>query len=130
MHATLKAAVGALGLILAAQAGAQVTFYEQRDLRGRAFSTSDAVENLSGIGFNNRASSAVVEGGRWEVCAQAYFQGQCVVLKPGRYRTLAQMGMNNEISSVRRIDRIGYDNRAPAYCPARLRLQPTAGLRV
>ena len=27
------------------------------------------------------------------------------------------MGMNNEISSVRRIDQIGYDNRVPAYAP-------------
>jgi uncharacterized protein YcfJ len=118
MRTKLKAAVGAVGIVLATQAAAQVTFYEREDLRGRAFSTSDVVDNFARIGFNDRASSAVVNSGRWEVCERAHFQGQCVVLKPGRYRTLAQMGMNNEISSVRRVDQnLSYDNRIPSSGP-------------
>ena len=117
MRTKLRAVVGAAGIVLAAQAAAQVTFYEREDMRGRAFSTSDLVVNFGGIGFNDRASSAVVDAGRWEVCEHAQFQGQCVVLKPGRYRTLGQMGMNNAISSVRRIDQVGYDNRVPSYPP-------------
>ena len=110
-------ALGAAGIALPAQAAGYVTFYESRDMRGRAFSTSDIVENFGSAGFNDRASSAVVDGGRWEVCEHAYFQGQCVVLKPGRYRTLAQMGLNNAISSVRRIDQVSYGDRIPSHVP-------------
>ena len=120
MRAHLKAAVGAVGIVLAAQAAAQMTLYEREGFRGRAFSTSDVVGNFADIGFNDRASSAVVNDGRWEVCQHANFQGQCVVLRPGQYGSLAQMGMDNMISSVRRIDQnLGYDNRVPSYAPPR-----------
>ena len=57
-------ALGAAGIALPAQAAGYVTFYESRDMRGRAFSTSDIVENFGSAGFNDRASSAVNESGR------------------------------------------------------------------
>ena len=117
MKLTLKTVLGVAAIGLATQAAAQVTFYEGEGFRGRAFRVDKQVWNFDQTGFNDRARSAVVDGGRWEVCERPHFQGQCVVLKPGRYRTLAQMGMNNEISSVRRIDQIGYDNRVPSYAP-------------
>ena len=37
----------------------------------------------------------------WEVCDDAQFQGQCVVLRPGRYPSLAAMSLNDRVSSAR-----------------------------
>ena len=85
---------------------AQIAFFEQEGFAGRAFTTDQSIENLNRNGFNDRASSAVVVGNRsWEVCDDNRFGGQCMVLRPGQYPSLADMGMNNRISSVRELDR-------------------------
>jgi uncharacterized protein YcfJ len=112
----LRAALAVAGIVLTTQALAQVTFYSSEGFRGRQFSASDVVDNFSDTGFNDRASSAIVEGGRWQVCQDAHFRGRCVELRPGRYDSLSAMGMNDLISSVRPIDRgARYDNAPPAY---------------
>src|SRR5262245_14261667 len=51
--------------------------------------------------FDNIASSAIVSGVPWEVCDGEEFSGRCVILRPGRFRWLDRMGMNNRISSAR-----------------------------
>lgn len=84
--------------------GSQITFFEREDFGGRTFTADQPVEDFSRIGFNDRASSVVVVGQRWEVCVDSRFNGQCMVLKPGRYPSLASMGMANRISSVRALD--------------------------
>ena len=101
MKATLKSAIAVAGLLVAAQAAAQITLYEGEGFRGRVFATSQPVWNLDPTGFNDRASSLIVERGRWQVCEDARFQGRCVVLGPGNYPQLASMGLNERISSVR-----------------------------
>ena len=89
-----------------APAPAQIAFFEQEGFAGRAFTTDKSLENLNRSGFNDRASSAVVVGNQqWEVCDDARFDGRCMVLRPGQYPSLAAMGMNNRISSVRELDR-------------------------
>lgn len=104
MSISLKAAMGAAALAVATTAAAQVTFYSREDFRGQQFSTDRTVQNLDGTGFNDKASSAVVNGGNWQVCEDAGFSGRCVVLQPGQYRSLADMGMQNNISSVRPVE--------------------------
>lgn len=84
-------------------AAAQVTFYERDDFEGQSFTTSRQVWNFERFGFNDRASSAVVTGNRWEICQDARFEGRCVVLRPGSYGSLAAMGLDNRISSVRAV---------------------------
>lgn len=89
-----------------APTASQIAFFEQEGFAGRAFTTEESIQNLSRSGFNDRASSAVVVGERrWEVCEDARFDGRCMILRPGQYPSLAAMGMNNRISSVREIDR-------------------------
>lgn len=88
----------------AAQAGAQVTLYEHDGFQGRAFTTDHRIGNLDRVGFNDRASSVVVSGDRWEVCEDAGFNGRCVVLRPGNYPSLRAIGMNDRLSSVRRLE--------------------------
>ncbi len=118
MHTTLKAALGATALVLAAHAAAQVTFYEGEGFRGRAFTTARPIANFQRIGFNDRASSIVVDRGRWEVCEDANFAGRCVLLRRGSYDTLTRMGLNDRVSSVRPADnRRRYDNEASDPLP-------------
>ena len=81
MKSAFKHALAAAGLVIATQAGAQVSFYEQEGFQGRSFTTQTQVGNFERFGFN----------------------GNCVVLRPGRYSSLAAMGLNDRISSVRAV---------------------------
>jgi uncharacterized protein YcfJ len=120
MNTLLKRALVTATLVMAAQAGAQVTFHEREGFQGRYFTTERAVGNFERYGFNDRASSVVVLRDRWEVCSDARFSGRCVVLRPGRYESLAAMGMNDRASSARLVSRsvrVADDRYAPAPVP-------------
>lgn len=108
MHAVTKNVLAIAGLAIAAQVSAGVTFYEREGFDGRSFTTERSIRNLERFGFNDRASSVVVRGPRWErweVCEDRAFGGHCVVLRRGEYPSLASMGLNNEVSSVRVVER-------------------------
>src|SRR5438128_7972116 len=92
-------AVSALAFV--AQAGAQVTLYENDAFQGPSFTTSHSVRDLYGVGFDKRASSVVVVGQRWQVCEDQRFDGRCTVLRPGQYPSLTAMGMNDRVTSMR-----------------------------
>ena len=104
MNRKLQAAIAAGAIGLATQAAAQITFYEKEGFHGRSVTTDDRVGNFERRGFDDRASSAVVERGRWLVCEEARFEGRCVVLRRGNYPSLREIGMNNRVSSVRRLE--------------------------
>jgi uncharacterized protein YcfJ len=117
MNAILKSALAVAGVLIATQVVAQVTLYEREGFEGRSFTTERQIGNLERYGFNDRASSAVVARDRWEVCDDAGFRGRCVVLRPGRYPSLAALGLNDRVSSVRIVGgdaRIDESRYAPA----------------
>ncbi len=117
MKTKLKITVTAALIAIAAQASAQVTFYEHDNFEGQSFTTSKRINDLNRYGFSNRASSVVVQSNRWEVCEDVRFDGRCVVLRPGSYRSLAAMGLNDRVSSVRAVrqnERIDEERYAPA----------------
>lgn len=114
MNSVFKTLVATGAVAFAVQASAQVTFYEDKNFEGRSFTTDRPVGNFDRQQFNDRASSAVVRGGSWQVCEDARFEGRCVVLPPGNYRNFRDMGINDEISSVRPVDSYG-GNPPPAY---------------
>src|SRR5947208_326961 len=103
MRCRLQVAMVAVGLLLAAQVASQVILYEGEQFRGPSFTVDTTIENFDPLGFNDRASSAVVEQGRWEMCEDAGFRGRCTILSPGNYPSLAPMGFNKRISSARPI---------------------------
>lgn len=118
MNLLLKTALVATTLTLSAQTMAQITFYEHDGWRGRTFATQREVRDFTRIGFNDRASSVVVDRGQWEVCDDSRFGGNCMVLRRGSYASLSAMGMNDRISSVRPLNRRDrYDNEAPEPMP-------------
>lgn len=90
------------GIFLAGPALAEITFYEGDEFRGRAFTADRQEEDFRRGGFNDRASSVIVDSGRWEVCEDAGYRGKCVLLRPGNYESLKQMGLNKKVSSARR----------------------------
>jgi len=112
MKRLLPAALGLAALLATGSAIAQLTVWEWDGFRGRSLTASQTTPNFAQHGFNNRASSAIVERGRWEVCERPGFAGRCVVLSPGQYPSLAAMGMNDRISSIRRAAR-----ETTAYAP-------------
>lgn len=104
MHKLTKISF-AIGFSLAATAAsAQITFYAQEGFRGREFTTERTINNLDRYGFNDAASSVVVTRGRWEVCTDERFEGDCRILRPGSYDSLQGMGLGNRVSSVRPVN--------------------------
>jgi uncharacterized protein YcfJ len=101
MKRSLSVALGFAAWFVALQLSAQVVFYEHEGMRGRTVIVNGPVGNFEVFGFNDRASSVIVQNGRWEVCEDADFRGACAVLLAGQYPSLRAMGLNNRISSVR-----------------------------
>jgi uncharacterized protein YcfJ len=101
MNQTFQALAGITTLAFAVHAAAQVTLHEQEGFQGRSFTSQERSPNLQRSGFNDRASSAIVVGQRWQACEDARFRGRCMVLRPGQYPSLAAMGLNDRVSSVR-----------------------------
>ncbi|HEX6945302.1 MAG TPA: beta/gamma crystallin-related protein, partial [Casimicrobiaceae bacterium] len=68
--------------------GGSITLYESPGLTGRAYTLDHSQSNFDGTGFNDRASSAIVSSGTWQLCSDADFAGSCNVFGPGRYNDL------------------------------------------
>jgi uncharacterized protein YcfJ len=101
MNRTIAVALGLAASVVVPIAAAEVTFYSQEGFHGRTFTVGGTVDNFGD--FNDRASSVVVQRGRWELCEDAYFRGRCTVLRPGQYPSLAAVGLDNRVSSIRRM---------------------------
>jgi uncharacterized protein YcfJ len=101
MSSTLKNAFAIGALAIATHAAAQVTLFEREGFDGRSYVAQRQVASFARIGFNDRASSILVQNQRWEVCENDRFTGRCAILRPGRYPSLAAMGLNDRVSSAR-----------------------------
>ena len=66
--------------------GRGVTLLDGDTRRASEVRVDEAVANLRDLDFNDRADAVVVHGGRWELCTDARFRGQCVTFGPGRHR--------------------------------------------
>jgi Beta/Gamma crystallin len=101
-----------LGIISVAASSAtadKITFFEGDNYGGRQFTADGPVTNFDRSGFNDRAHSAVVHDGRWEICVDANFNGSCSVLAPGTYPNLGAYA--GRISSVRPMEARDSSNR-------------------
>src|SRR5947209_12855727 len=107
MKRILRNVLLAVGVLVAGQALAEITFYSGEGFSGGTFTADRQVWNMDRLGFNDQAHSAVVRGGSWEVCTDARFEGRCVVLRPGDYPSLDSMGLGGNISSVREVNHYG-----------------------
>ncbi|MEO8144186.1 MAG: beta/gamma crystallin-related protein [Betaproteobacteria bacterium] len=99
MNSILRYLIVAGTTFAALPAIADVTFYESENFSGRQFSVGQDLNNFRDSGFNDRAKSAIVSGGTWEICVDRDYRGGCTTLAPGRYPNLA--GWSALISSAR-----------------------------
>jgi hypothetical protein len=107
----LAAAVAAA----AATAGAQdITLYQGENFNGERYSSNQSIEDLSRVGFNDRASSVSIRGGSWQLCSDSYYRGQCATLRAGDYPSLRAMGLGNAVSSIREV---GWQGGGPGVAP-------------
>ena len=108
------AVVLAAAALAAPVASAQVTLYSDQGYRGASYPINWDMPNLEPYGFNDRTASVIIDRGRWEFCSDEDFNGRCTVLTPGQYPSLAAMGLDRSISSIRRAG----GNVAGGYPPA------------
>jgi hypothetical protein len=99
---TVASAWGGAVLLAAGLATAQITIYKQPDFTGGDRTIRESVTDLKGTGFNDQASSAVVKSGRWELCSQPEFKGDCMVLGPGEHARL-DAKLFHRVESIREV---------------------------
>jgi hypothetical protein len=95
--------VGMLMVAAGSAAAESITLYQRDNFGGRTLTVERATASISSAGFNDRAHSAVVHDGRWEICFDDDFRGSCGVLEPGAYPELGEYA--GRISSLRPLDR-------------------------
>ena len=100
MHAR-KLLVAALAFAGAAQA-AEITIYKQPNFTGGDQTFDRDTPNLQGTGVFDQSKSIVVRSGRWQVCSQPNYQGDCQMLERGQYASLPQQ-LSGRIESVREV---------------------------
>ena len=104
MGLTARAALAAIAACAAVAAAAQeITLFQNQNFSGPRYTATSSVSDLARVGFNDRASSATIRGGSWQLCTDSYFRGQCITLNAGDYPSLSTVGLNNQVSSVREI---------------------------
>jgi hypothetical protein len=79
--------------------GGSITLFDGSGLSGRAFALHATLANFDSTGFNDRAESAEVREGTWQLCNDANFQGTCQEFGPGRYQNLGPL--SGRVSSAR-----------------------------
>jgi hypothetical protein len=94
------------GLVLAGAAqAAEITIFKQPNFSGGDQTFTRDTNSLSGTGVYDQSKSVVVRSGRWQVCSQPNFQGDCQVLERGQYASLPQE-LNGRIESIREVTQI------------------------
>jgi hypothetical protein len=101
LRVPLAAALAAVFFTGAAQAG-EIVIHKQANFGGGALTLRDDKPSLQGTGFYDQASSIEVKSGRWQVCSQPDFNGDCMTLESGKYATLDPK-INHRIESVREL---------------------------
>src|SRR5260221_1537528 len=80
---------------------ASIELFAGRDFRGPSITLDRSAEFMAGTGFDNRAASAILNQGTWQLCTEPRFHGDCRTFGPGRSGEL--FGMTQDVSSVRRV---------------------------
>ena len=78
-----------------------VTLFDGSGLTGERFRVNGDIANLDRTQWNDRARSMIVRQGRWQLCTDANFRGNCTVFGPGRYDNIGNQ--TGSASSLRRV---------------------------
>lgn len=75
--------------------------FSEPEFAGARLGVERDTNNLARREFANRASSAIIYQGTWELCTDEQYGGQCAVYRPGRYPRMG--GLTGKVASLRRI---------------------------
>ena len=92
----------------------EVVLYDGEGYAGQAIPLNGPIPDLVDYRFNDAASSIVLNFGSWEVCEDANFGGRCAVLNAST-PSLRDVGLNDNISSLRPAGSAGYPPASPGY---------------
>jgi hypothetical protein len=79
--------------------GGRITLFDFPDFGGRSYTLEGDTRNFDPLGINDRAVSAIVDEGTWQLCEHADYGGVCITLAPGRHPNLGRM--SGQASSAR-----------------------------
>ncbi len=80
-----------------------IEIFEHANFEGRKLTARGNVPDFEPENFNDITSSLIVYAGQWELCTDANYGGRCVVFGVGQHPNV--FGLNDQFSSMRRIDR-------------------------
>jgi len=86
-------------------AGGSIVMFDAPGMTGRSYSLNGPQANFDGTGFNDRASSAIVNSGTWQLCSDANYQSSCEVFGPGQHGNLGTV--TGRVSSARPVPQGG-----------------------
>lgn len=92
------------------QHNAALELFTGPGLTGTSKRVGRDIRDLVEIGFNDRAQSARIEGGTWELCGNANYGGTCRLYGPGGHADLGH-GLRANVSSARLVEREPKDGR-------------------
>lgn len=81
---------------------AALELYADSSQRGASAGVNSDRDDLVDISFNDRASSARIEHGYWQLCSDSNYRGSCRVFGPGSHDDLGSL--NGRVSSARLVD--------------------------
>jgi hypothetical protein len=113
----LAAFTAAWLLVATTAATAQITLFDRENFGGNVVDIFDYTPDLGSTGMNDRAESAIVRNGTWQLCEHANFGGRCVTLQRGEYASLSALGMRRNVSSLRPLGGGGVASRPPVASP-------------
>lgn len=79
-----------------------IVLYAANDYGGASQLADESQVDLRSESLPGKATSTVIAGGTWELCDDTFYRGQCVTLGPGKYPSLAELGLTRGVASVRR----------------------------
>jgi len=78
---------------------ASIVLFESAGMTGRSYTLTQATPDLGGTGFNDRAMSAIVNSGTWQLCVDANYESSCDIYGPGQHQLLGAVA--GRVSSAR-----------------------------
>lgn len=80
----------------------RIILYKHTDFGGKTRVYTGDVPDMNQQAFGHTASSAVVQGGVWQLCDQTYYRGNCIIVDRAE-RNFNSIGFNDRAESLRRV---------------------------
>jgi hypothetical protein len=82
---------------------AEIKVYKQPNFGGESLTLSGEARDFANRRFHDQISSVIVNSGRWQLCSQPDFKGDCVTLDRGEYPRLDER-LYHRVESARLLE--------------------------